>query len=41
MQHESLMLKQFFADTFRLVFLGWILVAGTFVLCGTFLLLHK
>ncbi|CAD6251632.1 unnamed protein product [Miscanthus lutarioriparius] len=24
-----------------LVFLGWILVAGTFVLCGTFLLLHN
>ncbi|OEL13512.1 hypothetical protein BAE44_0025471 [Dichanthelium oligosanthes] len=24
-----------------LVFFGWILVAGTFVLCGTFLLLHK
>ena len=25
----------------RLVFFGWILVTGTFVLCGTFLLLHK
>uniref|UniRef100_A0A453NGY7 Uncharacterized protein n=1 Tax=Aegilops tauschii subsp. strangulata TaxID=200361 RepID=A0A453NGY7_AEGTS len=24
-----------------LVFLGWILVAATFVMCGTFLLLHK
>ncbi|GJM90411.1 hypothetical protein PR202_ga06688 [Eleusine coracana subsp. coracana] len=24
-----------------LVFIGWILVAGTFVLCGTFLLLHN
>lgn len=25
----------------RLVFLGWILVAATVLLCGTFLLLHK
>lgn len=24
-----------------LVILGWILVAGTFILCGIFLLLHK
>lgn len=25
----------------RLVIIGWILVAGTFILCGVFLLLHK
>ncbi|KAK3152322.1 hypothetical protein QOZ80_2BG0157370 [Eleusine coracana subsp. coracana] len=29
------------AIIYVLVFLGWILVAGTFVLCGTFLLLHN
>lgn len=26
---------------YSLVVIGWILVAGTFILCGVFLLLHK
>jgi hypothetical protein len=30
-----------FQNIFRLIVVGWILVAGTFILCGIFLLFHK